>query len=58
MNAEPNNSKTLRLNDSLKDEFKKDETYMILGKTFQPLPKKNNTSFIVVQFMEKQFSCF
>ena len=45
MNAEPNNSKTLRLNDSLKDEFKKDETYMILGKTFQPLPKKNNTSY-------------
>ena len=45
MYAEPKNFKTLRLNDSLKDECKKDETYMLSGKLFQPLPKKYNTSY-------------
>ena len=44
MNAEPKNSKTVRLNDSLKDESKKDETYKLLGKTFN-LYLKNTTSY-------------
>ena len=33
MNAQPKNSKTLQLNDYLKDECKKDETYMVSTKT-------------------------
>ena len=57
MNAEPKNSKTVRLNDSLKDESKKDETYKLLGKTFN-LYLKNTTQVIVVQFMEKQLFRF
>ena len=45
MDAQPKNSKTLQLNDYLKDECKKDKTYMVSGKIFQPLPKKYNTSY-------------